>query len=521
MTTTRFVLPVLAAAAALAILAGCGGDSGSSTDPASVAPAETPVYIEATIQPTGTLKANLEGLASRVAGIDDLGGTLLSYVEQSAADSNEALDFDKEIQPWLGESAGIFLTEFDGSDFEGTGFAVQVDDTGEAQAFIDKKTESSDRKFEDSSYEGVDYKLDPSDESAVGIVGNFIVYAEDVTTFEAAVDADRGDSLADEENFKNLSPSSPEGSLADVFVNIGGLIEAAGSEVDPEALKIFESAGVEAEKASALVSLVPGSDNVEIDLTSDLGEAKSSVGGSGTEALLGSLPANSTAAIALANFGDTVGGVIDGIDESGISGQVPAGKLKSTMKQAGIDLDEITGSVEDAAVFAVGRNKRSLEGALVLTTDSADHASSTVSSVTSLLRATGTPFVPIDGEAKGFEIRSAGPGNKELVVAARDKRIAIGYGSVAATLALTPPKDSTLSKTRAYNEALDALGSTPISGFAAGRPLVRLVEGLISADEREQFAELRPYLTKIPFLAIGSEVKGDVAQARLILGVTK
>ena len=54
MIKTRLVLPVLAAAAALALLAGCGGGGdSSSTDPASVAPPETPVFIEATMQPTG------------------------------------------------------------------------------------------------------------------------------------------------------------------------------------------------------------------------------------------------------------------------------------------------------------------------------------------------------------------------------------------------------------------------------------------------------------------------------------
>src|SRR6476619_3988692 len=158
MITARFVLPVLAAAAVLALLAGCGGgDDSSSTDPASVAPAETPVFIEARIQPTGELKTNLEAIASRVAGVDDLGGTIVSYLEQSALSSDEPLDFEKEVQPWLGESAGVFLTEFDGNDFEGGGFAIEVTDTGEAQDFIDERSESEEPKAKDESYEGVDY----------------------------------------------------------------------------------------------------------------------------------------------------------------------------------------------------------------------------------------------------------------------------------------------------------------------------------------------------------------------------
>ena len=51
MIKTRLVLPVLAAAAALALLAGCGsGGSSSSGDPASVAPPETPLFVEATMR---------------------------------------------------------------------------------------------------------------------------------------------------------------------------------------------------------------------------------------------------------------------------------------------------------------------------------------------------------------------------------------------------------------------------------------------------------------------------------------
>ena len=278
MIKPRLVLPVLAAAAALALLAGCGGSDGSSsTDPASVAPADTPIFIEAKIQPTGELKANVEDLASNLAGMDDLGGTIVSYLEERALKSDEPLDFEKEVQPWLGESAGVFLTDYNGDDFEPGGFVVEVTDTGEAQEFIDKQVESENEKVTDESYEGVDYKLGSADEDGVGIVGNFIVFGDSKAAFEAAVDASQGDSLADAGTYTDIAPSSPEGSLADVYVDIGSLIETAGSEVDPSAKKLFEATGVDVENASALLSLVPGSDNVEIDVAGKLGGAESSV----------------------------------------------------------------------------------------------------------------------------------------------------------------------------------------------------------------------------------------------------
>jgi hypothetical protein len=522
MTKPRLVLPVLAAAAALALLAGCGGgDGSSSTDPATVAPPETPVFVEVRIQPAGELKTNVEAIASRL-GVDDLGGTIVSYLEQSALSSDEPLDFEKEVQPWLGESAGIFLTEFDGDDFEGGGFAVEVTDTGEAQDFIDERSESEDPKARDESYEGVDYRFDPEDEQAVGIVGNFVVFGEDRAAFEATVDASQGDSLADSETYGDIAPSSPEGSLADVYVDIGGLIDAAGSEVDPSAMELFEATGLDVENASALLSLVPGSGNVEIDVAGKLGGAQDSAPTEDAAALLGSMPANAVAAVGVGELGKGLGEAIDTIDEQGLPGEIPPNQLKNTMKKAGIDLEKITANLGDAAVFVEGRTRATLAGALVIEAKDATEARNTVSNVGTLLRANGTPGVTaVSGRASGFSVRSADLGAKPLVVAAEGERIAIGYGLPATLAGLDSESGPTLAKTKAYNEALNSLGGTPIAGFAAGAPALRLVEGLLTdADEKEELEELTPYLSKVPFLAIGSETEGDVVQAKLILGVT-
>jgi hypothetical protein len=524
MIKTRLLLPVLAAAAAIALLAGCGDSGGgSSTDPASVAPAETPVFINGEIQPTGELKTNLEEIASRIAGVEDLGGTIVSYIEQEASEGDEPIDFEQEIEPWLGESAGIFLSKFDGEDFQGGGFALEVTDTGEAQDFLDKQAESEDPPSNDESYEGVDYKFDADDEEAIGIVGNFIVFGQDKATFEEAVDASEGDSLADSDTYNEVTPSSPEGSLADVYVDVGGLIEAAGNEVDEDALKFFEASGIDIRKASALISLVPGANNVEIDVAARLGGGEDSVPTETADQLLGTMPANSIAAIGVGDLGENVGEAIDTIDEQGIPGEVPPNQLKKALENAGIDIDQITGNLGDAAVFVQGKSEATLSGALVIEAKDANEARNTVSNVGTLLRSNGTPGVTaISGKATGFSVRSAELGAQPVVVAAKDDRIAVGYGLPATLAGLEAGSGATLAKTNAYNEALDALGSTPITGFAAGAPALRLVEGLLTdPEEKAELEELTPYLTKVPFLAIGSETKGDVVQAKVILGVTE
>src|SRR5919106_3013642 len=63
MRSGKRTLACAAAAAALALPA-CGGDGGgvSSDDPASLAPANAPLYVQATIRPQGEQKSNVEAL---------------------------------------------------------------------------------------------------------------------------------------------------------------------------------------------------------------------------------------------------------------------------------------------------------------------------------------------------------------------------------------------------------------------------------------------------------------------------
>lgn len=512
----RLVLPALAATAALAV-AGCGGsgDSGSGADPATLAPPRSPVFIEASVQPEGELKANVESLAKDVGGVDDLGGLIVSELEKSASDSGEELDYATEIEPWLGEKGGLFLQEFDGDDFEGYGVAIQTTDATATQEFVDKQAGNSDEVPEEGSYEGIDYKVDSDDDTTVGVVGDFLVFAEDTEIFKQMVDASNGESLADEESYAAAVGEAPGGSFADVFVDIGGLIDQSGGDIDPEARQFLDSAGIDPEQATAVASLIPGSDQVEIDITTDLGNDLES--GDASQ-LLGSLPPDSLAAVAVPDFGDRFAEAVDQIDADGIPGEIPAGEFKSTLKEAGIDLDKISASVGDLAVFAEGSDEGSLAGAAVLTTSDAKEATNTVSNVGLLLRASGTPGVTaISGKASGFSIRSDDLGPKPLVIAAQGERIVIGYGLPATKRALTTGSGQVLADNPTYKEAVSALDGTPITGFVDGPAALTLASTLIPADEKDGFLEAKPYLAKIDYLAIG----GDQTTAKLIAGIGK
>ncbi|HWO47360.1 MAG TPA: DUF3352 domain-containing protein [Solirubrobacterales bacterium] len=514
----RLVLPALLAALAALAFAGCGGsdDGGSSgTDPAAVAPPKAPVFIGFTVRPEGETKQNIETLAQKIAGIDDLGGLIIGELENAASGEGEEFDYEKEVEPWLGEEAGIFLQDYEEEDFESYGAAIQASDEDAAREFVDKQIESDDEAAEDGSYDGVDFKVQ-EDETTIGVFDGLVVFAEDEATFKAMVDASGGENLAGDEDYTNAVSQAPDGSAADVFVDIGALVVEAGGEIDSETQTFLDAVGIEPDEATAVASLIPGSDQIEIDFSTDL-SGENPPSGDAAE-LLGSLPATSVAAFASPEFGKRFNEGIDQIDEQGIPGQVPPNQLKKTLKQAGIDLESIASSIGDVGAYATGNSESTLGGAVVLDTEDETQAKNTVDNIGLFLRSTGTSGITqISEGASGFSIRSPELGRQPVVVVAKGSRIAIGYG-LAPTLASFQEGGKTLADSAPYKEALDALGSTPITAFVAGPPALRLAKALMPPGE-EDFEEAEQYLQKIGYLAIGSEASDDLATAKLIVGV--
>ncbi|MFL5898068.1 MAG: DUF3352 domain-containing protein [Solirubrobacterales bacterium] len=517
----RLVLPVLLAVIAVLLIPGCGGggDSSGGEDPASVAPPKTPLYVDFAIHPEGETKTSIEALAKKLAGIDDLGELIVSELEQSATDEGEEIDFEKEIEPWLGERAGFIYPRFEGGDFSSFAAAIQVTDPGEAEDFVDNRAETGNEEMTDSSFEGVDFKVS-EDGTAIGVVGELLVIAEQESIFKEVVTASDGESLADEATYSDAVAEAPDGSAADVFVDIGGLISQAesGGEIDQNTKLFFENTGIELDEASAVASAVPGTDQLEIDVSSNATGDNPPSGDASK--LLGSLPAGSVAAIASAEFGKRFNEGIEQIDEQGIPGQVPPHQLKKGLKEAGIDLESIAASIGDIGLFVEGSSERNLTGAAVLSTDSASQAKNTVSNLGLFLRASGLPGVTaVNGKASGFSIRSAELGREPVVVVAKGERIAIGYGLRSALAGLEEGSE-TLADSPAYEEAADALGGTPIAAFVDGPAALKLAAAIVPPSE-EGFEEAKRYLDKIDYLAVGSEASDGLATAKLIVGVGK
>jgi uncharacterized protein DUF3352 len=513
----RLVLSVAAVLSAPA-LAGCGGDSGTGADdPASLAPAGTPIYIQGVLRPQGQLRSDVETLASTVSGLPDPIGELIDLLNRSMNEepnlSGRRLSFAKDIEPWLGERAGVFVEGLE-DDPPAAGI-LQTTDPEAAQAFIDDGRQRGD---ENRSYKGVDYILDGDSDTAAGMVEDFVVVGSE-EAFKGAVDVSEGDdSLSGQDEFTETLDETPEGGLIDVYADIGGLLDQAGTPESDQAVQVFKAIGLDPTDATAVASVVPGADQLEIDVSTDLAEGAAPASAAG---LLGSFPAGAFAAFASAGFGEQLQQAIDGLDKSGIPPDVPPNRLKSTLKQAGIDLDRIAGSLDEAGAFAQGMGESSLGGALVLTTDDSSDATNTISNIGLLLRSTGTPGVTaVSGKASGFSIRSPDLGRKPVVVVAKDNRIAVAYGLDAALQGVSAGSGATLAESAAYKAGVDSLGATPISGFVDGPGVLGLVEGLGAVSDPD-FQSARPYLAKVDFLAAGTGAEDDLTTTKLIVGFGK
>lgn len=508
----------LALAASALALGGCGSSGASGgADPATLAQPDTVVFAEGTIRPTGELRRNLDSVAASIAGAESLRDLVVGELESSAREDGEPFDFATEVEPWLGGRAGVAFEKLVGRELSDPLIAIQSTDAAATQAFVDRRAEGSEDPYAERTYEGIDFRVGGAAGNAIGLIGKWLVLADGERAFERAIDASEGDSLADVDRYRTAISAAAGASFADVYADLGGLLRQSEGEIDDQVKQLLRNAGIDPGDATAVASIVPDANRIEVDLSSELGGEEAPTGDA--SAMLGSLPASSLAAIAVSGFGGQLEEALESLDESGIPGQIPPGRLSKSLGAVGIDLDRFAGSLSDAGIFVEGNSEASLRGALVATTVNPGQAEETVSSIAALLRTSGAPGVTaIEGRATGFSVLDVGLGDEPLAVVAKGDRISIGYGAAPALKGIVSKPAATLSGTPAYREAVAALGDIPIGGFVDGPAALRLANALVPRSE-DAYREARPYLRQISSIGLGSGRDGDLATAKLVVSL--
>lgn len=510
---------ILAVIAAAIVVAGCGGGSGGGGgEPAGIVPKAAPVYLQANLAPDGETTEALNEVAQTVLGIDNVGEFIAEEIESSALGEGNKVNFGEEIEPWLGEKAGLYLAGYDGDDFHGVGFVIETTDSGEAEEYLEdgiKKNDDSD--IEEGEFKGHAYFEDP--ESVIGMVGSYIAFSETKGGFEEMVEAFEGEGLNESDKFKEAMDNAPDEGIGNVYVDIGGLIEETRSVLPAETEAFFDLVGIEPKKATAVATVIPRSEQLEIDVSSNLGKSVPQAGDA-TDALE-ALPATATLGFASAEFGKSFSEGLEEFSKQGVPGEIEPGELGEAFSAMGIDPETLGRSFGDLSGFVEGTSEADLGGAIVIETKDATEAKNMVANIGLLLRATKTPGVTaINGEVSGFSVRVPDLGTTPLVVGSAGEKIVIAYGPKAAAQALKSQAE-TLGSTPGFEAAKSSLGSTPMSAFVSGGPMLSLVESLLSPEELSEIEEAKPYLDKIDYLGVGSEAEGDTQTAKLIIGLAK
>jgi hypothetical protein len=517
----KLLLAVIAAIIAAAlVVAGCGGGSGGGGgEPAGLMPKSAPVYLEANLAPDGETAEAVNEVAQTVLGIDNVGDFIAEELEKAALGDGEEFNFEEEVEPWLGEAAGLYLAGYDGDDFHGVGMALETTNAGEAEEFLEERVEKSDEDAEEGEFEGNKYFEEPDDETVIGMIGDYVAFSETVAGFEEMVEAFEGEGLNESEKFKQAMDSAPDKGIGTVYVDIGGLIEETKSVLPEETEAFFDLVQIEPRKATAVATLIPRSEQLELDVSSNLGKAAPQAGDA-TDALE-ALPATAVLGFSTSEFGQSFAEGLEGFSENGVPGELEPGELGAAFEAMGIDVKTLGKAFGDLAGFVEGTSESSLGGALVVETKDAGEAKNMVADIGLLLRATKTPGVTaISGEISGFSVRVPDLGPKPLIVGAAGEKIVIAYGPQAAARALSG-QAKTLGTTAGFEAVKSALGSTPMSAYVDGGPMLGLVESLLSPEELADLDEAKPYLDKIDYIGVGSEAEGDTSTAKLIIGLAK
>jgi len=547
-------------------ISGCGSSNnpGASADPAGVVPATAPIYAGADVRPEGAEKSGALAAGSSLTHERDPYLRLLAALQTPGS---PPLDFSRDVAPWLGRRAGVFLSSLSsagallplleqgllGSSAAGGSFpfgtsgaqgAIVLDttDSGKAHSFL--TAQAAHAGAQASSYRGVSYEV-TSGGVALGLVHSFAVIGSE-SGMHSVIDTELGGpALAAASGYAKLLAAAPPEALAHLYMNpAGATAEAAGPQ-----------------GASGLLGLLGGAREANVSLLAKTGSLKLyadaltaagtttpggllSAGAEGARAL-GELPGNSWLALGLGHVGSTLGEDVLGLRElatlltgaSGASAGASAGGLSVTGLIEGLltPLAALGANSAEAhqafaswmgsgGVYASGSGLLELKAAVVIESKNPTLSRAAVAKLAALLRRGGnsTQTVSIPGTDAAFSAHVKGLPVLLYVADGRDaagqQKFVLGLGEASVTEALSP--STTLASSAARSAAAATLGEGLSPSIIFEVPtLLSLLEG-VGLTEDPSISKAVPYLRAITGVTGGGHaLSAEVERFQLALGL--
>ena len=511
-------IALMSTCAVLALTAAACGQSASSADgdPASLAPADAPVYAQVAVRPEGQRRDDALAAAGKLLRTDDPAGRLRELFDEGLAEQGGGFTWEKDFAPWIGEEAGIWASNIE-TDAPSFAAIVQVRDAEAARAALQRAEQDGGGANEKRSHRGVEYQVD-ADGTASGIVDEFFVIGTEAA-FKRTVDVrEGGETLADSDRYANAMGELEGDRLGQFYIDSKVLFDAAMRQ-DPasaQQLEQFKSLFPFDKLGPTAGSFQADGDSLAVDsVLTGLPDGPlrmlTEVFSGGTE-LMPDLPGDAWSAFAVPKVGEAANGVF-----TSIAGAIGGAAVAAQVKQAtGLDLEQDVFSwVGDVGVFVRGASEPALDGALVIESTDDGKAAAAFGKIIGLIdkeAAVRPEPIRIAGAQSAFSLSAAPAVDKPFVLARGEGRVVAAYGEEGAKAALDP--STRLGDSELYADAKAALADGMEPGFVLSMPaVVALVDAIGQADA--DYAAAKPYLETLGAITTGGTVDGDTAKSRI------
>lgn len=480
-------------------------------------PADVTFYATAYLDPSLGQKRATQDLLDRAsdAGAGDGKAESLEDAVGALVTASSEIDYGQDVKPTNGNQMAVYIRA-------GAGPTVLLS-TGDPDASRRAMRRMLEREFPSGSYrllrdsyrgrpyEHVVYReFDdaPSGSAAYTVIGDFVVAGseEDV---RASIDAARGGSLADSEDFSDARESVDDDVLAFAYFDAGPLERAARDERYPDSdevrtLQLLAGLG----PVAATVTAADGTVELEMAARSASGQAAALQNPS---ELLSTLPAEAIAAISLGDLGGPLRALLD-------RGGVWEGDLREVVGElAELDVDsDVAPWLGGLAAYIAGEDSEDARGALVAETRSREDSDGMLDRIESYYAGYGYDYdedVYGSDDGLGFDVFTW---DTVLHVRGDEDRVIAGAGANEFSADRALDAEGGFGETSLYRRASGLLGGYEPFLALDAPPLQRLLEQATEAEYDDDYQEnVREWLTTISTLAGGVRREGGQIRLRL------
>jgi hypothetical protein len=556
---------LLTVALLAAALGGCGSSSptGTSASPATVTPASAPLYLDAVVRPAGSLKTDATSAARTLTGRQRPFEGLLKLL---AGPTGKAPSYAKEVEPWLGTHAGVFLGAVNPSSVEGLvggellkkalaeGFAgveaallgqgglqtllssgalggalvLDTTDVAKARSFLEAQAHSAGAHT--TSYRGISYQV-ASDGVAEGIVHRFAVIGSEAGLKSVIDTASGNPALAQAAGYAKLVSTAERPALANLYFSSEELAPASGASGSGEStLPLVES--LLGGPGQLYLSVIPSANAVALDIDTLPPTHPSSTASSSTRTstsgaqVLSELPGSAWLAIGFGDLGRTLGSAhglhaLASLLSKVNIGSISLGTVFAPLSSHALNVQrELLSWMGATGAYVSGSSVLNLQAAVVITSKSPARSRAAVTKLAQAYREAGGVTAPTSVPGTETAVTVKLPNFPlTLTMAYGQGKFVVGVGTPSIQEALSP--QSTLAGTPNYDIAAGALGQgLKPSALVEVHTLSGLLESL-GLNQTPGFSGFASAVAPLSAIAVGGgeSLPGGVTRARVVLAL--